>query len=187
VRTRPGRYGGTVVAQPSDEFLGSHIHRFAKVRGVPLHAIVEARQALEPMVAYLAAKNRTEQDLADLAGISTRLDEAAVGDVPRFLEENANWHSALAAASHNDLLRAFTSSISGLMLEVSRLESFATDEVRTLVTIAHHRILEAIEAQDADAARRRAERDVAAYAKHLEAAVAAASTPKKRAPGRRSA
>ena len=43
--------------------------------------------------------------------------------------------------------------------------------VRSHHTQVHHRILQAIEARDADAARRRAERDVQAYAKHLELAV----------------
>ena len=175
-RTRPGRYGGTTAARPSDESLGSHINSFAKVRGVPLHALVETRQALEPMISYLAAKNRTEEDLAELKAISARLDAAAVDDVSRFLEENANWHSALAIASHNDLLRAF---ISTLMLDTSRIENFASDEVRQLVTTAHRRILHAIETQDADAARRRSERDVEAYAKHLEAAVRASASFKK--------
>lgn len=174
-RTRPGRYGGTVVAKPSDEFLGSHIYSFAKVNDVPLHALVEARQALEPMIAYLAAKNRTSQDLAELKTISARLDAAAVDDVPRFLAENANWHSALAVASHNDLLRAFTASISTLMLDVSRIENFASHNVRQLVTTAHRRLLQAIEAQDAEAARRRSERDIEAYAKHLVAAVQASA------------
>lgn len=176
--TRPGRYGGTVVAKPSDDFLGSHIHSYAKVHGVPLHALVETRQALEPMIAYLAAKNRTEQDLDELKAISARLDDAADDDVPRFLEENANWHNALAAASHNDLLRAFTASISTLMLDVSRIENFASADVRQLVKTAHRRILQAIEARDAEAARRRSERDVEAYAKHLEAAVQAGSASK---------
>lgn len=171
VRTRPGRYGGTVVAKPSHEMLGSHIHSFAKVHAVPLHALVEARQALEPMIAYLAAKNRTAEDLAELQAISARLDAAAVDDVPRFLEENARWHSALAAASHNDLLRAFTASISTLMLEVSRIENFAAQDVRQLVTNAHRRILQAIVAQDAETARRRSERDVEAYVQHLAAAL----------------
>ena len=36
----------------------------AKGRSVPLGALVEARQALEPMVAYLAARNRSDEDLA---------------------------------------------------------------------------------------------------------------------------
>lgn len=171
VRTRAGRYGGSAVSRPTDALLASHINLFAKGRSVPLGALVEARQALEPMVAYLAARNRSDEDLASLVAISARLDAAAHSDVPKFLEENANWHSALAVASHNDLLRAFTASISGLMLEASRIENFASEDVRTLVTLAHHRILQAIEAGDADAARRRAERDVQAYAKHLELAV----------------
>ncbi len=173
VRTRAGRYGGSVVSRPTDALLASHINLFAKGFSVSLGSLVEARQALEPMVAYLAAGNRTEEDLATLTQISARLDEAAIDDVPRFLEENANWHTALAAASHNDLLRAFTASISGLMLEASRIENFASEDVRMLVTHAHRRILLAIEARDADAARRRAERDVQAYAKYLEAAVTA--------------
>lgn len=184
VRTKPGRYGGSVVAEPSDEFLGSHIHDFAKVHGMPLQALVEARQALEPTIAVLAAKHRTDEDLAELKAISARLDTAVVdSDMPRFLEENANWHSALAVASHNDLLRAFTASISTLMLEVSRFENFASNDVRQLVSTTHRRILQAIETQDADAARRRSERDIAAYAAHLAAAIQAdADTRKPAAP-----
>ncbi len=173
VRTRAGRYGGSVVSRPTDALLASHINLFAKGLSVPLDALVEARQALEPMVAYLAARNRSEEDLAALQAIAARLDAAAQSDVPLFLEENANWHSALAAASHNDLLRAFTSSISGQMLDASRIENFASEDVRQLVSQAHRRILQAIEAQDCAAARRRAERDVQAYAKHLELAVKA--------------
>lgn len=183
VRTRAGRYGGSMVSRPTDALLGSHINLFAKGRGVPLGALVEARQALEPMVAYLAARNRDEDDLAALTAISARLDAAAQYDVPRFLEENANWHSALAVASHNDLLRAFTASISGLMLEASQIENFASDDVRQLVTQAHRRILQAIEARDADGARRRAERDVLAYAKQLELAVRAADPPRQTSGG----
>ena len=174
VRTRAGRYGGSVVSRPTDALLASHINLFAKGLSVSLSALVEARQALEPMVAYLAARNRTAGDLAALQRISTRLDTAARDDVAGFLEENANWHMALAAASHNDLLRAFTASISGLMLEASRIENFASADVRRLVTLAHRRILQAIDKQDADTARRRAERDVQAYAAHLEVAAAAA-------------
>ena len=177
VQTRAGRYGGSIVSRPTDALLASHINLFAKGLSVSLRALVEARQALEPMVAYLAARNRTAADVAELTLISTRLDEAALHDVSGFLQENANWHTALAAASHNDLLRAFTASISGLMLEASQIESFASEDVRKLVTQAHNRIFEAIVAQDANAARRRAERDVQAYAKYLEAALATAAVP----------
>lgn len=173
VKTRAGRYGGSVVVEPTDAALGSSIHRFAKVRAVSLSDLVDARRALAPMIAFLAAMHRSEDDLQRLHAISTRLDEAAADDLPGFLQENANWHIALAEASHNDLLRAFMASISGLMLEASKIEHFASEDVRRLVTIAHRRILRAIEQRDAEAARRRAERDVEAYAHHLEAALRA--------------
>ena len=171
VRTRAGRYGGSVVARPTDALLATHINLFAKGNSVSLRALVEARQALEPMVAYLAARNRTAEDLATLKAISKRIDQAAIDDVPVFLQENVHWHSALAAASHNDLLRAVTASISAQMFEASRLDKFASPDVRGLVTHAHRRILQAIEAQDAVAARARAERDLQAYGVLLEAAV----------------
>src|SRR5690606_24922488 len=132
-----GRYGGSVVCKPTDSLLGRHIQLFAKGLSVPLSELVEARQALEPKVAYLAARNRTDEDLAELKRISARLDDALLHDVPRFLEENSRWHTALAAASHNDLLRAFTASISDMMLEVSRIENFASEDVRWLITKSH--------------------------------------------------
>ncbi len=182
VNTRAGRYGGSVVARPTDELLANHINLFAKGRQVSLRSLVEVRQALEPMVAYLAARNRTDDDLAELRRISAVMDAAALTDVPRFLEENANWHTALSAASHNELLHALASSVSWLMVEASRIENFASEDVRLLVARAHRRILEAIEAKDGDAARRRAERDVLAYAKYLEAAVAAAGGTMSSAP-----
>ena len=172
VLTRAGRYGGSTVAQPSNDMLADNINLYARGRDVSLKSLVEVRQALEPMVAYLAALNRTEEDLARLSEISDRLDAAAEIDVGAFLEENANWHDALATASHNELLRALAMSIRGLMLEASRLRNFASEDVRLRVRNAHHRILDAIREGDGDAARRRSARDVVAYAQYLEAALA---------------
>ena len=86
----------------------------------------------------------------------------------------SNWHDAIAAASHNDLLHTFATSVSGLMFEASQIKEFASTEVRGRVRHAHARIFAAIEAGDAELARRRVERDVQAYATILAAAVAAA-------------
>jgi GntR family transcriptional regulator, transcriptional repressor for pyruvate dehydrogenase complex len=174
VNTRAGRYGGTTVSQPTNDQLAGHINLYARGRSVPLLALVEVRLALEPMVAALAAERRTEEDLANLHAIAARIDWAADSDLNAFLEENVNWHDAIAAASHNDLLHAFATSVSGLMFEASKLKDFASAEVRQRVRFAHGRILEAIEAGDADLARRRVERDVQAYGQILEAALAAA-------------
>ena len=178
VNTRAGRYGGTTVTQPTNDQLAGHINMYAKGRSVPLNMLVEVRLALEPMVASLAATRRTETDLANLRTIAERVTWAADNDVTQFLEENVNWHEAIAAASHNDLLHAITSSISGLMFEASQIKEFAAPEVRQRVLHAHSRIFEAIEAGDAELARSRVERDVQAYARILETALVAAAKAK---------
>lgn len=176
VATRAGRYGGTTVAKPTDDHLANHINMYARGRSVPLTALVEVRLALEPMVAALAAQRRTDEDLKTLHAISERIEQAAESDLDAFLVENVNWHDALAEASHNDLLRALAISVSGLMFAASQLKEFASADVRQRVCIAHRRILEAIEAGDAESARRRVERDVQAYGRILDDAMAAAAS-----------
>lgn len=174
VHTRAGRYGGTTVSTPSDDHLVGHINLYARGRSLPLGSLAEVRLALEPMVAALAAQRRTEEDLDTLRAIAERIELAAENDLDAFLEENVNWHDALAVASHNDLLRALAISVSGLMFEASQLKEFGEADVRQRVCVAHRKILEAIEAGDADLAKRRVERDVQAYGRILEAAMAAA-------------
>ena len=172
VATRAGRYGGSTVSMPSDDQLAGHINIFAKGRSVPLTALAEVRLALEPMVAALAAQRRTEEDLERLAAIQERIEKTAqkTEHLEDFLLENVNWHDALAAAAHNDLLCAMAVSVSGLMFEASRLREFASTDVRQRVCRAHSKILAAIEAGDHELARRRAETDIKAYAKILDSA-----------------
>lgn len=166
VSTRPGRYGGSRVTRPTGSTVSRQIALFARGSRLPLASIIEAREAVEPPIAELAARHRTDEDLATLRQIDARLQEA-YSDVPAYLTENVNWHCALAAASRNPLLEAFVRSIANLIHEASALNNFATDEVRSLVLKAHARILDAVEKQDADAARRRMARHVQAYSAHL--------------------
>jgi DNA-binding FadR family transcriptional regulator len=162
VRTRPGRHGGSFVCQPSENLLAQQLGSFARGRGVPMHTLIETREALEPMLAQLAALNRTDGDLAALDAISARM-EASVDEIPVFIAENVQWHWALAVASRNELLRAFMASIAGLIHESALSEHIDTGEVRRLVLKAHRSILQAIRQRDAEAARRRMERHVKAY------------------------
>jgi len=172
VATRAGRYGGTTVSMPSDDHLAGHINIFARGRSIPLKALAEVRLALEPMVAALAAERRTEEDLVELRAISDRIEQTAddVEDLEAFLLENVNWHDALSAASHNDLLCALATSVSGIMFEASKLREFASIDLRKRVCLAHRKLLGAIEAGDAELAKRRAEVDIEAYARILDSA-----------------
>ena len=168
VSTRPGRLGGSVARQPGDESLARYINLFVHGRGITLLSLLQTREAVEPSLAALAAQNRTEEELAALIAVTERV-ERAYADTQLYLVENVNWHCAIAAASHNELLRAFMVAISNLVYRASAIENFATEEVRKVVITAHRRILDAIIAKDAEAARRRMARHLAALTMKVKA------------------
>jgi len=168
VRTRPGRYGGTVVNLPSAELLAGQVDLFIRGRRIGLHEIIAAREALEPTLARFAALNRTDEDLAELLRISRALEDAA-DDLPRFLDENVNWHLAIAVASHNEILCAFMKSITHLIHDATEVHDVASEEVRAIVIKAHRSILLAIRQRDPDAAQRRMARHVVAYSRRVDA------------------
>lgn len=168
VSTRPGRQGGSVARQPGDESLAKYISLFVHGRGISLIALLQTREAVEPSLAYLAAMNRTDDDLAALVSQTERVEQA-YADVPRYLEENVKWHCAIATASGNELLKAFMVAISSMVYKASAIEDFATDEIRSVVIKAHRRILDAIAARDGDAARRRMARHLAALTEKMKA------------------
>lgn len=172
ITTRPGRLGGSVARRPGDDALARYIGFFVQGRGISLMSLLQVREAIEPSIASLAAANRTPENLAELAAISKRLEDA-YGNVPVYLAENVNWHVAIASASHNELLKAFITAISGLVLKASAIENFASEDIRSLVIKAHRRILEAIVNRDADAAGRRMARHLAALTKQMQAFVSA--------------
>ncbi len=161
VVTRPGRYGGSVVQRPGDESLRRSISIFVQGRGISLISLLQTREAVEPSLAALAAKNRTEEELEELIRATERV-EAAFADTPKFLLENVDWHMAIAAASHNELLRGFMHSLAKMVHKVSAIDNFASDDVRKKVLYAHRTILEAITAKDEKAAERRMARHLAA-------------------------
>jgi DNA-binding FadR family transcriptional regulator len=161
VQTRPGRFGGTATNRPNDDSLGRSISLFVHGRGISLASLLQAREAIEPSLAALAAQNRSEVEMVLLNEATQRVEDA-FDDVPLFLRENVNWHIAIASASHNELLRAFLTASSNLIYKATAIDNFSTEDVRRQVIQAHRRILEAIAERDADAARRRMARHLAA-------------------------
>ena len=168
VSTPPGRLGGSIARQPGDDSLAKYISLFVHGRGITLLSLLQTREAVEPSLAALAAENRTEEELDILRDVTKRV-EAAYADTPLYLSENVNWHCAIAAASQNELLRAFMVAISSMVYKASAIENFATEEVRSVVLKAHRRIFEAIAAKDAEAARRRMARHLAALTAAVKA------------------
>ena len=170
VETRPGRLGGSVACRPGDEALARYVGLFVQGRGISLISLLQTREAIGPVLASLAARNRSAEDLQKLLSVTQRVEDA-FDDVPLYLVENVNWHRAVAEASHNEVLQAFLVAISGLIYKASAIENFASDDVRRLVIKAHRRIVDAIAQQDAEAATRRMARHLEAITKQMQAFV----------------
>ncbi|WP_439495038.1 FadR/GntR family transcriptional regulator [Bosea sp. (in: a-proteobacteria)] len=151
-------------AGPLDRFF-----RFA-VRGskTGLTEAVEMRRMLEPPIARYSAERRSDADVARLDVILSRM-EAALGDVPRWIEADLDFHEAIAASSGNRLLDLQIRGLRPVIREV--MEIFNSRSARTQAdwrqTYERHvRVVDAIRAGEAEAAER-------AMNKHFEAAEAA--------------
>lgn len=168
VTTRPGRFGGTITNRPDDESLARSVSLFVHGRGISLSSLLQTREAVEPLLAALAAEYRSEEELLALTSVTQQV-ENAFNDLPLFLRENVRWHILIATASHNELLRALMISISNLIYKATAIENFATEDVRRQVMQAHRRIVEAIASKDAQAARRRMARHLSAVSAAMQA------------------
>jgi DNA-binding FadR family transcriptional regulator len=130
-------------------------------RHIRLAAIFEAREGIEPTCARLAAKYRTDADLARLAAANAAISLG--GPLEDFLQANVDWHVAVAEASHNELLTGIMLALSRVIYTATDNQAFVDAEVRRTTIRAHARVTEAIEAGDTEAALRRMTRHLHTY------------------------
>ena len=162
IRIKTGRAGGAFVQKPSDESVADSVALVIRGRRIRMAALLETREAIEPACAQLAAKYRTDADLERL----DKADEGISVDGPLadFLQANVNWHVAVAIASHNELLTGFMLALSRAIYSSTDTRGFIDSDIRRTTIRAHRGITEAIRAQDPDAALRRMNKHVHAYA-----------------------
>jgi DNA-binding FadR family transcriptional regulator len=167
IRTKAGRNGGTFTTLPDASDLTHFVSVFVRGRRVPIRALIEARLAIEPSLAYYAARNREPAHAEALEAATARLE--ATPDGPEFAVCNLDWHYAIAAASGNELLVGFLASIASAIsrenaAHARTFQAGDVAEIRAAVLHAHRGITDAVVAGDAAAAKRRMERHLRAYA-----------------------
>src|SRR5246127_3870567 len=111
VRVRAGRAGGAFVQRPTTKSMASSVTLLIRGQKIRLADLMETREALGPFCAELAARKRTDDDLAVL----DRANEALANpdaDLPAFLQANLDWHVGVAMAGHNELLIGFMTALS---------------------------------------------------------------------------
>jgi DNA-binding FadR family transcriptional regulator len=164
VRVRAGRAGGAFVQRPTTKSMANSVGILIRGQRIKLADLMDTREALEPFCAELAARNRTDDDLAVLEKANDDIANPDA-DLPTFLQANLDWHVGVAVAGHNELLIGFMTALSHAIYTGTENAAFVDDEVRAVTQRAHRSITTAIRSRDAEAAARRMRRHVHSYAK----------------------
>ncbi len=144
IRSGPG--GGPVVRRPRASDLADALTLILQFEAASLKDVIEARQALEPMVARLAAERITDEQLKLLrSSVEVMLDN--LDDHEVFLEENERFHSTIAEATGNVVLHVFQETVKSVA-DGAIVGVEYTPHRRKAVAEAHQRIVEALEARD---------------------------------------
>ena len=107
---------GTYVIGISPSTVAESIERYCSLSGCSYEDVVKVKGVLEPEIAALAAARATPEDLARLGELVEEIDEAlSEGDAEGFTASDAEFHVALAAASHNDAMIAIAAGLHRLV------------------------------------------------------------------------
>lgn len=112
--------------------------------------VAELRMIVEPVSARLAARRRDHADLAELSAAVQTMD-AAGGDLTAAIEGEKQFHRALLAATHNELLGRLAG-VAETGVQIHDRGRSADGTLGTDAVLAHHAVLAAVQARDEAAA-----------------------------------
>ncbi|MBO2945474.1 FadR family transcriptional regulator [Paenibacillus sp. F411] len=143
--------GGTFVHQVLPSSQSSSLDPFKESKNVK--ELLEVRIWLESGSAAYAAERRNEEDLKKLKQIMAHMEQALAANDTRMSEQaDIEFHLAVAAASHNELLNTLMSSLACRLTETMgktrQLWFFKNQSSAALLLQEHQSIFDAISAQD---------------------------------------
>jgi DNA-binding FadR family transcriptional regulator len=154
IAPRLGRYGGWAVRKPGRESVERSIDVFIQGHQIRVGSLLDVREVLEPAGAALAARHRTDEDLDEMESCQAAM-VTAWPDMAAYVVESSRWHYAVAAATHNELLIAFSTALFDALKENIRPEN-----VSGPATQAHDEVTTAIRQHDEQAAYHHMQRHV---------------------------
>src|SRR5690349_11260690 len=98
-----GKGGGARVARGNARLFAEALAVQLDLTGVSAAEIMDAQRAIECLAAELAAENATDEDIARLRRLVADA-EAVIGDAEQYTRLSADFHLAVAEASHNRVL-----------------------------------------------------------------------------------
>jgi GntR family transcriptional regulator, transcriptional repressor for pyruvate dehydrogenase complex len=148
---RSGPSGGPEISQPGWPHLASTIALLLQFADAPLRSLLDARIAIEPGLAELAAAHATEDEIAAMA-LDLLAIEVEIGNYRKYSAAYLAYWRDLAVSSHNPLM-AF---LSPALRSIVNSAGFVPNELYRAETLGRLKgIHEAVAAHDRAAARSR--------------------------------
>lgn len=146
---------GTYVSRPDPKEVAKSMTMLLRlhhdVASVPYSVVHEVRKVLEIDIAGFAAERADSADIEEIERQFARW-LAATDNQEEYIAADVAFHAALASATHNPLFPILYEALFDVMVEVRRLGFPVAGAFRS--ALAHHeRILAAVKAHDAAAAR----------------------------------
>lgn len=148
IRTGPG--GGPTVRRPSSGEFAEQLALMLQFQQLTLQDVSDARLALEPMMARLAAERVTAEQIADLRD-SIAVMERSYEDPTEFWAQNARFHSAVAEAADSRVIAMIVDALKFIADGASSGVNYARPALEEVVH-AHTKIVDLLEAGDAEGA-----------------------------------
>ena len=164
LRIKAGPGGGPVVSVPDIDHLASAISLQLQFANATFRSVLDARRSIYPVLVAEAAENASHQDIAALRHCVDRLN-AATEDSDATAREARHFYELVAAASRNLVLGFLVNALhrmsqrSGIVYDLEHRQANARNT---------ERILQAIEAGDAEKAQAISKRMHAAAKRYWE-------------------
>jgi GntR family transcriptional regulator, transcriptional repressor for pyruvate dehydrogenase complex len=123
-----------------------------------IEELMDFRKMVEPSIAAHAARNARQEDIAALEAILAR-QTSKVRNGDTAIEEDSQFHSAVAKASQNGILPKVVDVVMDLLRE-TRASSLRRKGLSSRCVSAHRQIIAAIKRRDATAAARAMSRHI---------------------------
>ena len=150
IALKPGPGGGPIVQQPDSEGLATAITLLLQFENAPFRTVVEARTALEPMMARLAAERISDEQLATLKYSVDHMREN-LQDEEIFVEMSRVFHDTVAQGSGNALFGYLIHALLD-MLDGSAMGMEYPEKHRRATCDIHEKIYLAVAEKDPEAA-----------------------------------
>jgi DNA-binding FadR family transcriptional regulator len=154
VRSRPGDPNGAEVLPFTPAALHKSMTTLARVSELSLGELVQFRMVLDSAAILLAARLRTEEQLAEMAAAVERMKES---DSDGFGAADVAFHDAVARASGNKLIQICTDVVRSIVIGLIAGKIAAAPDQEALMrrSIGHHEeVLAAVRAGDGPLAAR---------------------------------